>query len=171
MQQRRPKIKSTICPRCGLRVPAGVPQCDDCGLIFERLEMASNKDAKRKIRRGDREYLIYTSKLPMDVKYWKLLLMVIFTGLAGGHCYYVGRYLRGAIFSVLLLLTILCVVFNSYIMTYFSAWMELIGALVIGPWGLWWLWDIFRVAIKKFKVPVAIDLQSQDIDEFIKEKK
>lgn len=169
--QRRQRIRPIVCPRCGLKVPAGTAQCDDCGLVFERLEMASNKDAKRKIRRGDREYIIRTSKLPKDVKYWKLLLMVCFTGLAGGHCYYVGRYLRGAIFSVLLVLTIFCVVFNSYIIAFYPGWMELVGTIVIGPWGLWWLWDIFRVAIKKFKVPVAIDLQSQDIDDFIKEKK
>lgn len=164
------RSKFVTCPRCGLKVPQGTPQCSDCGLIFERLQFASNKDAKRKIRRGDREYIIRTSHLPSDVKYWKLLLLVIFTGLVGGHNYYVGRYLRGIIFSCLFTLTILCVVFNSYIMQAFPQWMELIGALLIGPFALVWLFDISMVILKKFKVPIAIDLQSEDIDDLIKDK-
>ena len=158
------------CPRCGLKSPQGTHACEDCGLVFERLAFASNKDAKRKIKRGDREYIIRTRKLPNDVKWWKLILLVLFTGLMGGHNYYVGRYLRGAIFSILFVITMLCVVFNSYIVTYYQAWLELIGAILIGPFAIVWLWDITMVLLKKFKVPVAIDLEKQDIDDIIKEK-
>lgn len=147
----------------------GTPSCEDCGLVFERLEMATNKDAKRKIKRGDRDFIIKTTKLPKDVKWWKLLLMAIFTGLAGGHNYYVGRYLRGAIYSIIFGITVLCVVFNSYIMAYWEGYMELIGGLLIGPFGIAWLCDILFIIIRKFKVPIAIDLQAQDMDELIKE--
>ncbi len=147
-----------------------VPTCEECGLVFERLNFATNKDAKRKIKRGDREYIIRTRKLPSDVKYWKLLLLVIFTGLMGGHNYYVGRYLRGAIFSILFTITIVCCVLNSYIVSHFPQWMELIGALLIGPFGLCWLFDVTLVLMRKFRVPIAIDLEKQDFDEVIKEK-
>lgn len=162
--------KYVTCPRCGLKMTAGTPTCEECGLVFERLSFATNKDAKRKIRRGDRDYIIRTTHLPSDVKYWKLLLMVIFTGLFGGHNYYVGRYLRGAIFSIIFALVLVCVIFNSYIIAYYEQWMELIGAIVIGPFGLVWLWDIAMVGLKRFKVPIAIDLQSETVDEIIKEK-
>lgn len=166
--KRRTKFKT--CPRCGMKMLESVPTCEECGLVFERLNFATNKDAKRKIKRGDRDYIIRTRKLPSDVKYWKLLLLVIFTGLMGGHNYYVGRYLRGAIFSILFVITILCCVLNSWIMAYYPQWMELIGALVIGPFGLVWLYDVTLVIIKKFRVPIAIDLEKQDFDEVIKEK-
>ncbi len=164
----KPKFKT--CPRCGLKMVESMPVCDDCGLVFERLALASNKDAKRKIRRGDRDYIIRTTKLPSDVKYWKLLLIAIFGGLVGAHNYHVGRYLRGAIFSILFTLTMLCVVFNSYIMAYYSAWMELMGAILIGPYTMVWMFDIVFIAIKRFKVPVAIDLEAEDIDDLIKSK-
>lgn len=166
----RRRAKRITCPRCGWKMSEGTPVCEDCGLVFERLAFATNKDAKRKIKRGDRDYILRTTKLPKDVKYWKLLLMVIFLGLPGGHNYYVGRYLRGAIFSIFFTLTILCAVLNAWIMETFPQWMELIGGLLIGPFGLAWIFDICAVALKKFRVPVAIDLESQDIDEIIKEK-
>lgn len=167
---RRNKPKFITCPRCGLRMVEGTAVCDDCGLVFERLNSATNKDAKRKIKRGDREFIIRTTKLPSDVKWWKLLLMVCFLGLFGGHHYYVGRYLKGAIYSILMLLTILCVVFNNYIMAYFPQWMELVGALIIGPFAIAWMIDIILIFFKRYKVPIAIDLQAQDIDELIKDK-
>jgi len=166
--KRRAKFKT--CPSCGMRMIESTPTCEECGLVFERLNFATNKDAKRKIKRGYRDYIIRTRKLPSDVKYWKLLLLVIFTGLMGGHNYYVGRYLRGSIFSILFVITILCCVLNSWIMAYYPQWMELIGALVIGPFGLVWLYDVTLVIIKKFRVPIAIDLEKQDFDEVIKEK-
>ena len=168
--KRRFKTKFKTCPRCGLKMIDSVPECSDCGLVFDRLKLATNKDAKRKIKRGDRDFIIKTTKLPSDVKYWKLLLITIFAGLTGAHNYHVGRYLRGSIFSLLFTLTMLCVVFNSYIMAYYSAWMELIGAVLIGPFALVWIFDIIFVGIKRFKVPVAIDLEAEDIDTLIKEK-
>ncbi len=166
--RRRPKL--ITCPRCGMKTLQGTPACEDCGLVFERLKFATNKDAKRKIKRGDRDFIIRTRSLPSDVKYWKLLLMVLFTGLMGGHNYYVGRYLRGAIFSAFFVLTLTCVILNSWIMSKFPAWMELIGGLLVGPFALVWIYDIASISLKKFRVPIAIDLEKQDIDEVIKEK-
>ena len=69
--------KSTIeCPRCSQKSLIGMESCPGCGLIFSRMEIATNKDAKRKMHRGDRDFIVYTSKLPGDVKFIKLLLFM-----------------------------------------------------------------------------------------------
>lgn len=160
--------KKKTCPRCGIKVPQSAQECNDCGLVFSRLNIATNKDAKNLKKRGEKDFIIYTSSLPSDVNYVKLLCLTIFTGLFGGHCFYVGRYLRASILLINFIFDIFFVAFNSQIYSYSQT---LVGAFatISGFIMLVWFWDIFMVAFKKFKVPVAIDLQS---DEFIlKDKK
>ena len=157
--QRKNKPKLSKCPRCGLLSPSQTPECPDCGLIFERLNMATNKDAKKKKLRGDREFIINTKKLPNDVSYIKLLLMAIFFGIFGGHCYYVGRYLRGIVFTLNIVFAIFLVIFNGYFLSlWYGLFMEF-AAPIVGIITFMWLWDIMMIALKKFKVPVAIDLK------------
>lgn len=152
------KTKMVLCPRCGLKSAEGTEKCPDCGLLFQRLDIATNKDAKRKLLRWDREFIIRTKKLPSDVSYMKLLLFTIFLGIFGGHCYYVGRYLRGIMFTVNFLFAILCVVLNNYFLTVWNGNFLPIAGAIIGFVEIFWIWDIISVALKKFKVPVAIDL-------------
>ena len=160
MKTRNFERKKT-CPRCDIKVPESVSECPDCGFIFSRLNLATNKDAKAKMRRGDREFIVKTNILPSDIKYSKLLLLTIFTGVFGGHCFYVGRYLRGSILLLNFLLVVMVAAFNAQLFAFSDT---LVGALctLAGFVMLLWLWDIIMVAIKKFKVPVAIDLQSED---------
>lgn len=157
MAKQRTKYK--ICPRCGLKMPESTPECADCGLKFERLALATNKDAKRKKLRGDRSFIINVKALPSDVSYWKLLLMTIFLGAVGGHCYYVGRYLKGAIYSANFLALVFFVIFNNFFLTlwggvFFDIVMPICGFILI-----FWIMDIVAVGLKKFKIPVAIDLE------------
>ena len=84
MKFRRPKT-TKICPRCGNKCLLAQEKCDDCGLLFSRLQYASNKAAKRKIAHFDSDFVICTKDYPSDLKWWKVLLMTIFTGLFGGH--------------------------------------------------------------------------------------
>ena len=78
------------CPRCGNKCLQAQSQCEECGLLFERMEFASNKAAKKKLRHFDTDYVIYTNQYPKDVNYIKLLLLTIFLGITGAHYYYVG---------------------------------------------------------------------------------
>ncbi len=155
--------KKKICPRCGIKVAQSAEVCNDCGLIFSRLNIATNKDAKSLKKRGEKDFIIYTASLPSDVSYVKLLCLTIFTGIFGGHCFYVGRYLRASMLLINFILDIFLVVFNAQIFAYSQT---LLGALstISGFIMLAWIWDIFMVAFKKFKVPIAIDLQN---DEFM----
>ena len=81
----RNKQKTRVCPRCGIKVPEGIDTCPDCGLVFARLDVATNKEAKAKKKRGDREFIINSPKLPSDVSFVKLLLLCIFLGPVGAH--------------------------------------------------------------------------------------
>ena len=163
MFSRYGKPKMIKCPRCGLKNPEGSFSCADCDLHFDRLALATNHDAKRKKLRGDREFIIKVTDLPSDVSYIKLVLYVILLGVFGGHCYYVGRYLRGAMFTTNMLAMILFVVFNPQLLTvwgghFFEIVMPFCGLIL-----LVWIFDVFKVITKKFKVPVAIDLKVDEV--------
>lgn len=142
-------------------MPESVEVCPDCGLVFARLDIATNKDAKRKKKRGDRSFILKTTKIPSDVSYAKLLLLTIFTGLFGGHCFYVGRYLRGSVLLANFLVVLCVAIFNAQLIAYSEVLVSTI-CTICGFVMLLWFWDIFMVALKKFKIPVAIDLQNDD---------
>ena len=152
--------KKFTCPRCGLRCYEGIETCPDCGLVFSRLEIATNKDAKQKMRRHDHDFIIMTSKLPSDVSRTKLILYTIFFGVFGGHCFYVGRYWRGATFLTTFIAMFLMVVFNSSLAAIGNGALLGVLSTILGFIMLMWPWDIFMVVLKKFKVPIAIDLES-----------
>ncbi len=158
----RSKSDFVICPRCGLKNLISTESCPDCGLVFSRLKIATNKDAKRKIRRGDRDYIIRTSNLPSDVSRTKLILLTVFTGLFGGHCFYVGRYWRGMLLLLNFIALMMYVVFNTQLVAIDEG--KLIAALstISGIIMMVWAFDIVWVIMKKFKVPIAIDLKAEN---------
>ncbi len=155
-----------VCPRCQLKVASSCEECPDCGLVFSRLAIATNQDAKALKRRGERKYIISTTTLPSDVNFIKLLCLSIFTGFVGGHCFYVGRYGRGLLLLLNFIMIVCLTIFNAPLMVFSEA---LVGVLctVAGFILFIWFWDIFMIAVKKFKVPVGIDLAS---DKFGREK-
>jgi len=162
MRNRRKRRESrfVVCPRCGLKSLTGTESCPECGLVFSRLNVATNKDAKRKIRRGDRDFIIMTNNLPSDVNYYKLLAVTLFFGVFGGHCFYVGRYWRGSLLLTNFLALLMFVIFNEKLITIdggrLIAALSTIGGLIM----LVWVVDVVWVFIKKFKVPIAIDLDA-----------
>ena len=153
------------CPRCGLKVYEGVEECPDCGLVFSRLEIATNKEAKAKKLRHDRDFIINTNKLPSDVSFWKLLLLAIFLGPFGVHNFYVGKYLRGSILLTDFVLIILCVVFNDNLVAVSEGKLLAAIAAVLGIIMLFWFVDIFMIITKRFKVPVAIDIEGEMLEQ------
>ncbi len=153
--------KSTFeCPRCGLKCLKGIDSCPECKFVFSRLEIATNKDAKRKIMRHDKDFIVYTNKLPSDVSFIKLLLFTMFLGLFGGHCFYVGRYWRGGLLLLNSVVLVCCAVFNEFLFKIDDGRFIAMIATICGLIMLVWAYDLVTVAMKKFKVPVAIDLES-----------
>ncbi len=143
MKFRRPKT-TKVCPRCGNKCLLAQEKCDDCGLLFSRLQYASNKAAKRKIAHFDSDFVIYTKDYPSDLKWWKVLLMTIFTGLFGGHYYYL----------------IFCTIFNAQMV---SALQTYGAYLPISILGFSWIYSLSAVCIKKFKVPVIVEMPEAEV--------
>jgi len=143
------------CPRCGNKCLANQSKCEECELLFSRLEYASNKKAKKHLIKFDRDYVIYTKDLPSDVQWWKLLLLTIFTGLVGGQYYYVGKYVKGMLMSFSFTLLMFCTIFNAYIVEYIET---LYLYLPIGVAGLAWIVSLVYVLSRRFKVPILVDI-------------
>lgn len=157
MFKKKPKTHKK-CPRCGNKCLMAQETCEECGLIFARLEYASNKAAKEKIRHFDKDFVIYTNQYPSDVSWIKLLLLTFATGLVGGHYYYVGKYWKGALMTIGFVYLIFCTIFNA----------EMVNALTtyyayfpIGILGFSWIVSLIYVACKKFKVPVIVEMPVQ----------
>ncbi len=141
------------CPRCDRKMLATASKCDECGLIFSRLEYATNTAAKEKFKNGDRDYIIYVSNLPSDVSYLRLLLYTFFLGLVGGHYYYVGKYIKGVLMTLIFVYAAFCVIFNAYIVDYLQLLYVPMGIGVLS-----WIVSCVYVISKKFKVPVSIEV-------------
>ena len=154
------KDESQVCPRCDIKCPKGTESCPECGLIFSRLKVATNKEAKNKILRHDRDFIVKTKTIPSDVSYIKLLLLSIFCGMFGAHCFYVGRYLRGSIILTDFIALIMLVIFNSQLASINNGALLGVLSTITGIIMLMWIWDIIMIIIKKFKIPVAIDIDN-----------
>ena len=140
------------CPRCDNKCLLNATKCEECGLIFSRLEFATNTAAKNMIKKGDRNYILYTSDLPKDLSYTKLLIYTLILGLFGAHYYYTGIYIKGILMSAMMAYAIVCLIFNAYLVEYLSFLYLPIGIGVLA-----WIVSCVYVICKKFKVPVFIE--------------
>lgn len=159
-------IKDTKkCPRCGNKCLLNQETCPECGLIFARLEFASNKVAKKKLLHFDRDFIIYTNQYPKDLSWFKLLLYSIFFGLVGGHYYYCGKYIKGGLMLASFVYLVFCTIFNAQMVDLFE---NQFFYLPIGIAGLAWLLSIAMILCHKFKVPVIVDMPKTEV---VEEKK
>lgn len=157
--------KQITCPRCGLKVYEGIDTCPDCGLIFSRLDLATNKDAKKLILRRETDFIVKTNKLPKDVSRLKLILYSIFFGAVGGHCFYVGRYFRGAFLLIDFLLIMCYTIFNDALIAVDGGTLLGVLSTISGLCMFVWVYDFFMILFKRFKVPIAIDItKSEEIE-------
>ncbi|MEG1752128.1 MAG: TM2 domain-containing protein [Clostridia bacterium] len=141
------------CPKCNLKCGITEKVCPCCGLIFEKLETASNKIAKKKFFSGKHEHIIYNPKCPMDCSYKTTIILCIFLGLFGAHNFYVGKYYKAIFMLVVGVAIILFVAITSTInvganLFFYLSILTAISSLI-------WLNDLFLLCIKKFKYPVS----------------
>lgn len=155
-----------VCPRCGNKCLLNQEKCEECNLIFSRMQYASNVAAKKKLRKFDTDFVIYTNQYPNDVSWIKMLLYCIFFGIMGGHYYYVGKYIKGGLMSASFVYLIFCTVFNAYMFDYMEANYLF---LPIGIAALAWVVSLVFVCTKKFKVPVIVDIPDKAVEESRKE--
>ena len=148
------------CPRCGEKCYNIEKVCDNCKLVFARLEYASNKKAKEAIKKGAKEQVITTNVLPKDVNKWKLLLICGFGGLFGAHNFYVGRYFKAIFSCFFMFLTFVLIAFfnNELVTMLFTNYLFLPAGLVF----YFWFYDMLMIGISKYKVPIALDIPKKE---------
>lgn len=152
------KLFQAKCPRCGEKHMEQATKCEYCGLIFSRLDKATNGAAKRAMKNGKADKVVYVKKTPKDVSKVKLWLLTIFLGLFGAEFFYVGRKIRGIVMFCCGLISMIFFGLSSN-----GIIVEQIESLYIGITGiiaLMWVYDIFSLLIGTFKIPVYIDGES-----------
>lgn len=142
------------CPRCGTKHMEQELQCNQCGLIFERLNYATNQDAKKAIKEGKVNQVVYVKNTPSDVKRYKLVLFAIFLGFFGAHCFYVGRYKKACVMLVMGLISIVAGILAITKTTPIE--IQTLLVLITASQTFMWLFDVVDVCIFRFKIPVYI---------------
>lgn len=143
------------CPRCKKVCLQSQKVCDECGLVFARLDEATNTEAKKQFFAKEKS-IVMTSKLPKDVQKWKLLLFCGFLGVFGAHNLYVGRFFRGFYMMFFGLLSLVYVSINTpseAILNFMSSWPIVVCVAMVT---IFWVTDFIQVTFNKFKVPVAL---------------
>lgn len=143
------------CPRCDEKNPINAYKCPSCGLVFDRLKLATNKAGKDMLRQGKKDKVIWTKDFPSDLKRSKAIILCLTLGLFGGHCYYVGRWTKAILMSIFGTLTMVI----AFLMVSNSIPDEVyITSQIVGAIPLFvWMFDISAVIFKKFKVPIYIE--------------
>lgn len=147
------------CPRCKQRCLIALTSCPNCQLNFSKFNEATNKEAKLAIREHRSEDCVMRVGCPSDIKKSKLLILTIFLGLVGVHNYYVGRFVRGIIFSLFFVVGVINTVLSFTIpnVMYNGEFGQVFYFLVL-CWGIiiiLWLFDIFNIIFNRFKIPVS----------------
>lgn len=149
------------CPRCGEKTYFTAKTCDNCKLVFARLEYASNKKAKESIKAGRRKQeVIMTTTLPRDLARWKMFVICAFGGIVGAHNIYIGRYFKGffSLFFVLLTAILMSVLPGTVLSNLYANFLFIPAGIVFALW----FWDLFMIGIKAYKVPIALDMPTED---------
>lgn len=146
------------CPRCDTKTVIYNDVCPACGLVYSRLINASNKEAKKAIRKGQKNRVICDKTLPSDVNKWKLFFLSLFFGMFGVPYYYVGKYKTGVVFTIS---TAMLLIAGALGMQYENVWRDY----------YFWMWllilpaggclvalaiDWVKILTNSFRVPIAL---------------
>lgn len=167
------------CPRCDTKTPIFQDKCDYCGLIFSRLNKATNFAAKKAMKKKEYNKVIMDKVLPSDVNKWNLFVYALFFGWFGFHYAKVGRY---KMFTYMIIASAMIYIAALLPMTWFNH-----EYLFLLMWGLvlpgsvsaiWWIVSLFQILFNRFKVPISIDeelvkesLDPELVDDILKEVK
>ncbi|MDD4110652.1 MAG: hypothetical protein PHS54_03765 [Clostridia bacterium] len=147
------------CPRCQTKCLVHDKKCNECGLIFERLQYTSNRTAKKNLLNGKRDEVVMIKEWPQDANKVKALWLCGLLGFTGAHNFYLGRFWRASFVLIGLLLTMTFVILSDFglygtTIYYIIRYLALIpGACVL----IFWVSDFLNILLEKYKIPVSID--------------
>ena len=148
------------CPKCYGKIDPNTKRCRSCGFNINSLDGATNKAAKKAKKTIYKDDILYTTKIPPDVSKKKLLLFSIFLGIFGVHDFYVGKFWQGlylalstGIATVLALVLIITNTIAQNLLQNIYAFVSVFEGLAV----IITIWDIFKIAFERFKIPVYKD--------------
>ena len=145
------------CPICGSNMKHDI--CGYCKIESSQVENASNKAVVKARKEGNKHLIHYSSTLPKDVNYMRLLLLTIFFGWCGVGSFYVKKNIRGA-FSVCTFF--MGALFYALKQTLGKNWniaLQVVYEILILGCAIciiMWVWDFFSLITKNYKVPVVL---------------
>ncbi len=157
------------CPNCGARIKRGSSGCTKCNTNLKQISNASNKKVSQVRKEYQPELVVYSTVFPEDLSWKNTLLWCIFFGWMGAHCYYVKRYIKGIIMSVMFSFFLFCGMIMFMVWQVGSAGFlnpiadilvksdlysipSVIGIIAV----IMWIFDIIKLATRNFKVPVVL---------------
>lgn len=150
-----------ICPKCYGSIDKNTQRCKSCGFNMKSIEGATHGAVKQAKKDGFGEDVVYTSTLPSDIRFKKLVLLCVFLGLVGGHSYYTGKLAKGLystiVFSAMLMFALLKVLNILDLTVPALQWAFSIVMLLMGINLALFFIDLVKICTKKYKVSVYKD--------------
>lgn len=157
------------CPNCGARIKLKYGICPKCQTKVTDIKEASFSLVKKMRKEYQPERVVYTTIFPKDLSYMKTLLLCIFLGWTGAHAYYVQRYFKASMQTLLTVLFLFFVIPCAYFVKFGTAGFLtpltifmirtnfiiipcICGAIAF----IMWITDIIRLLTKHFEVPVVM---------------
>ena len=165
------------CPICGCKMKKEIV-CPYCKITGDEVRFASNKEAKRRIKRKETEEVYESTYIPYDVSKKKLLTIAVLGGFIGADAFFVGRYKRALIQSAIIFLSFMMFIMFQYLgMIFLKVPVELM-TLVCAWFMLTWITNICNIIFfNKATVPIVLPTKEelkdriQERDEMEAEKK
>ena len=126
------------CPKCDTRIKKDMPVCPKCGFRVKELENVSNIQARKALNSNkilEREKVFYVFKVPKDLVRKDLILLGVSKVIS---------FALGIILSI--------IIYRTGNMSFYS----ITGLLIAYPL-IAWIYDVVRVLIKRYPIPVVID--------------
>jgi TM2 domain-containing membrane protein YozV len=161
--------KNFKCPRCEFKCDLDAMVCPNCGMVFSRLKVATNAEAKRAYKLKEKDRVVLSTSLPCDVDKLKFLFLLILLGWAGAHNFYVGKKGKGW-YSIISLISYICAMIINYYFneifwtgTNFFAYelTEVTGLAEVGALFIWVI-DIIDYIFHRYKYPISLPLKEKD---------
>ena len=165
------KIK---CPYCKTPIKKFTKTCTQCGVTKDQIFEGSNLEAKAIIEgKAPKAKVLMVRRRPSDIDFTRLILLAVFGGLFGAHCFYVGRRKRGYFMMISFFVFILSAIIFSHgtpdasfedlhpwrrAFDNVNLWfpLDVPGLIVIGMWFVDWF---AIVVFQRFKYPVRLPRQ------------
>ena len=71
------KSKYKKCPRCGFKTFKDMQNCGSCVLNYKKLELATNKEGIKALKNGEKDRVVWTKTLPIDINKWRLFFFTL----------------------------------------------------------------------------------------------